>query len=221
LILSPGAKGLVEGTVLYNVKELKPEVVKDGGNIEIKQGNFDGIPPFDGMKNKWDLQLGKMPMDLTIEAGAYNGKYELGGLALRSLTIQDGAAEVNLSFSEPNLVEMSELRYATGASDVKLTGLANANFSTLDFDGGAGSYTLDFSGELQRDATVNIDSGLSSLDIIIPSGVNAVVTVDSGLSDIKIGEGWSQNGSVYSQEGSGPTLMIVINIGAGSVTLKE
>lgn len=221
LILSPGAKGLVEGTVLYNVKELKPEVVKDGGNIEIKQGNFDRVPPFDGTKNKWDLQLGKMPMDLTIEAGAYSGKYELGGLALRSLTIQDGAAEVNLSFSEPNLVEMSELRYATGASDVKLTGLANANFSTLDFDGGAGSYTLDFSGELQRDATVNIDSGLSSLDIIIPSGVNAVVTVDSGLSDIKIGEGWSQNGSVYSQEGSGPTLTIVINIGAGSVTLKE
>ena len=221
LIVSPGAKDLVEGTVLYNVKELKPEVVKDGGNIEIKQGNFDGIPPFDGMKNKWDLQLGKTPMDLTIEAGAYSGKYELGGLALQSLTIQDGAAEVNVSFSEPNPVEMSELRYATGASDVKLTGLANANFSTLDFDGGAGSYTLDFSGELQRDATVNIDSGLSSLDIIIPAGVNAVVTVDSGLSDIKIGEGWSQNGSVYSQEGSGPILTIVINIGAGSVTLKE
>jgi len=221
LTLSPGAKGLVEGTALYNVREFKPEIVKDGGNIEIKQGNFEGIPPFDEIKNDWDLQLGKTQMDLTIEAGAYEAKVELGGLALKSLTVKDGAASVNLSFSEPNLIEMSRLAYSTGASEVKLTGLANANFSALDFDGGAGSYTLDFSGELQRDANVRVDAGLSSLDIIIPSGVNAVVTVDSGLSEIKAGEGWSQNGNVYSQEGSGPTLTIVVNIGAGSVTIKE
>ena len=221
LTLSPGAKGLVEGTALYNVKEFKPEIVKNDGDIAIKQGNFDGIPPFDEIKNDWDLQLGKTPMDLTIEAGAYEANLELGGLALKSLTVKDGAAHVNLSFSEPNLIEMSQLAYSTGASDVKLTGLANANFSVFDFDGGAGSYTLDFSGELQRDAAVRVDAGLSSLDIIIPSGVNAVVTVDSGLSDIKIGEGWSQNGNVYSQEGSGPTLTIVVNIGAGSVTIKE
>jgi len=221
LTLSPGAQGLVEGTALYNVKEFKPEIVKNGGNIEIKQGNFEGIPPFDEIKNDWDLKLGKSPMDLTIEAGAYEAKVELGGLALKSLTVKDGAAKVNLSFSEPNRVEMSRLSYSTGASEVKLTGLANANFSAFNFDGGAGSHTLDFSGELQRDASVKVNSGLSDLTLIIPSGMNAVVTVDSGLSDIKTGEGWSQNGNVYSHEGSGPTLMIVINMGAGSVTLKE
>ena len=45
---------------------------------------------------------------------------------------------------------MSILRYETGASTVKLNGLANANFGTLIFSGGAGDYTLDFSGDLQR-----------------------------------------------------------------------
>ena len=89
-------------------------------------------------------------MDLTIAAGAYEGNLELGGLALKSLTVKDGASHVDLSFPEPNQTEMSILRYETGASDVKLTGLANANFSTLTFSGGAGNYTLDFSGELQR-----------------------------------------------------------------------
>jgi hypothetical protein len=221
LKLSSGAEGLVEGTVLYNVKELKPEVIKNGGDIEIKQGNLDGLPPFDGMKNRWDLQLGNAPMDLSIDAGAYDGNMELGGLALKSLTVKDGAAHVDVSFSEPNLVEMSNLAYSTGASEVTLSGLANANFDTFDFDSGAGSYTLDFSGELQRDAAVKVDSGLSELIIIVPEGVNATVTIEGGLTDINTGNGWSQSGNTYSHEGSGPTLTITLNMGAGSVTLKE
>jgi len=173
------------------------------------------------VKNQWDLKLGSMPMHLTIDAGAYEGTMELGGLSLKSLTVKDGAASVNLSFSEPNLIEMSALAYSTGASEVKLSGLGNANFSKFDFDGGAGSYTLDFSGELQRDASVKVDTGLSDLTLIIPDGVDATLTMDGGLTDINLGNGWSQSGNVYSHEGSGPTLTIVVNMGAGNVTVKE
>jgi hypothetical protein len=86
---------------------------------------------------------------------------------LKSLTVRDGASHVDLSFLEPNQTEMSLLRYETGASDVKLTGLANANFSTLTFSGGAGNYTLDFGGELQRDAVVTIDAGLGNVTVVI------------------------------------------------------
>jgi hypothetical protein len=221
LTLSPGAKNLVDGTVFYNVEDLKPEIIEDGAEIEIKQGNFEALPPFDGMKNEWDFKLGAAPMDLVIEAGAYNGDYELGGLALTNLTINDGAADVNLSFSKPNLVEMSEFSYTTGASDVTIEGLANANFKRFIFNSGAGDYTLDFSGELRRDATVSIDSGLSDLQLIIPSGVNALVTIDSALVDINIGGGWSQRGNTYTQSGNGPTLTIIINIGAGEITIRE
>ncbi|MCI0552653.1 MAG: toast rack family protein [Anaerolineae bacterium] len=221
LKLSSGAEGLVEGTALYNVKELKPEVARNGGDIQIKQGDLDGLMPFEGMKNRWDLQLGKTPMDLEIDAGAYEGNMELGGLALKTLTVKDGAAHVNLSFSEPNLIEMSRLAYSTGASEVTLIGLANANFDTFDFDGGAGSYSLDFSGELQRDASVEINSGLSELILIVPEGVNATVKIEGGLTDINTGSGWSQSGTTYSHEGSGPTLTITVNMGAGTITLKE
>ena len=221
LKLSSGADGLVEGSALYNVKEMKPEVIKNGPSIQIKQGNFDGIPPFNDLKNQWDLKLGSTPMDLTIVAGAYEGSMELGGLSLKSLTVKDGAASVNLSFSEQNLIEMSALSYSTGASEVKLSGLGNANVSKFDFDGGAGSYTLDFSGELRRDASVKIDTGLSDLTIIIPEGMDATLTMDGGLTDINLGNGWSQSGNVYSHEGSGLMLDIVINMGAGNVTVKE
>ena len=221
LKLSPGAKDLVEGIAVYNVEDLKPEVIEDGADVRIKQGNFKALPPFEGMKNEWDLQLGRAPMDLVIEAGAYEGTFDLGGLSLKSLNVNDGASKVNLSFSAPNLIEMSQFTYTTGASDIRLEGLANANFKTLVFNCGAGDFTLDFSGDLQRDATVSIDSGLSDLTLIIPQGVNAVVTIDSALADIDFDQGWSQNGKVYSQEGEGPTLTVVINIGAGNVVVRS
>ncbi len=221
LNLSTGAKNLVDGTVVYNVEDLKPEIIEDGAQIEIKQGNFQGLPPFDGMKNEWDLQLGSSPMELEISAGAYEGDFELGGLALTNLTINDGAADVSLSFSELNLAEMSEFNYSTGASDVRMEGLANANFERFIFNGGAGNYTLDFSGNLQRDATVSVDCGLSDLTLIIPQGVNVVITIDSALADINLGDGWSQKGSVYSQQGDGPTLTIIVNMGGGEITIGK
>lgn len=221
--LSPGASQLVEGTATYNYSAFKPEVNTDGGDIAIQMSDVDfkTFPNFNDLKNEWDFKLGDTPMDLSIESGAYDGTFEFGGLALENLTIQDGAANVALSFSEPNLSEMSTFRYETGASNVKMTGLANANFSLMDFSSGAGDYTLDFSGELQRDASIKISSGLSNIIVIVPEGVNAVVTVDSGASNVSAGSNWSMKGNIYMQEGEGPTLTFVIEIGAGNVTLTH
>jgi len=221
LTLSPGAKNLVDGTAVYNVEDLKPEIIKDGSNIEIRQGDFKSLPPFKDMKNEWDLKLGDMPLDLVIAAGAYDGTLELGGLSLKSLEVKDGASNVDLSFSKPNPIEMSILRYATGASDVKLTGLANANFSTLTFSGGAGNYTLDFSGELQQDAVVTVDSGLGNVSLIVPQDLDAKVTVESAAVNINHGSGWSQNGKDYTQEGEGFTLTILVKMAAGNLLINS
>jgi hypothetical protein len=221
LTLSPGAKNLVDGTVVYNVEELKPEIIKNENNVEIKQGDLNGIPPFRNMKNEWNLKLGESPMDLVIVAGAYDGTLELGGLSLRSLEVKDGASNVNLTFSKPNPIEMSILRYATGASTVKLVGLGNANFSTLTFSGGAGNYTLDFSGEMQQDAVVTVDSGLGNVSLIIPDNVNAKVTVESAAVNINHSSAWSQNGRDYLQKGEGPSLTVIVKMAAGNLLMAD
>jgi hypothetical protein len=173
------------------------------------------------VKNVWDLQFGDSPIQLHIAAGAYQGRYELGGLAIEKLTIQDGAADVRLSFDEPNLTEMSLFSYATGASSVKLEGLANANFEEMEFHGGAGDYTLDFSGELQRDAEVSVDAGISSVTILVPEGVNVRLTFDGGLSNVDVHGEWEQNGTRYTQEGDGPMLNIRVKMGAGNLSLDN
>ena len=221
LSLSPGgADMLVEGTATYDVPNFKPETKVDGNSVEIKQGEFKSLNVGD-FKNEWDLELGKTPMELEINAGAYKGRYDFGGLSLTNLTIKDGASDVDVSFSAPNQTEMSVVRYETGASNVELTGLANANFTSMFFNGGAGSYTLDFSGELQRDANARVETGFGDLNLVIPEGVDANVTVEGGPVNVNHSSGWGQSNHTYMQEGSGPTLTIVVKMGAGNVTITD
>lgn len=222
--LAPGAEGsLAAGTATYNVPDFKPEVETGENSVKLSQGdlNINGIPNFRGdTKNEWDLQLADTPMNLNIKAGAYSGTFELGGLSLENVEISDGASDVTASFSEPNNVEMSSFTYSTGASDVELKGLANANASDVTFTSGAGTYTLSFDGELQRDVNVKIESGVSTITIIVPEGVNAKVTFDGSLSSIDTAGGWDQNGDVYTLSGSGPTITITVTMGAGTLNLK-
>lgn len=223
LNISPGASALVSGTATYNVPDFKPTVTVNGSTVRVEQGNYKltGIPDFSNIKNEWDLKLGAAPMDLTVEAGAYKAEYEFGGLALTNLTVKDGASGVKLAFSTPNQAEMSTLRYETGASNVTLSGLANANFAMLKFNCGAGNYTLDFSGEFKRDASVSVETGVSNMTLVIPAGVPVQLTVESGLSNVSVPEGWARNGNVYTQSGSGPTLTIIVEIGAGNLTISR
>ena len=221
LKLSPGAKNLVDGTAIYNYSDLKPQIVKNDKSVVIKQGEYRNLVNLSDIHNDWDLQLGNMPIDLNINAGAYEGRYELGGLSLTSLTVKDGAADVEMSFSEPNKTEMSVLRYETGASSVTLSGLANANFSTLIFSGGAGSYELDFSGDLKDDAIVRIEAGAGDVQLIVPEGVNTEVTVESALVSINHSSGWSQDERIYTQKGDGPKLTIIVKMAAGNLTITD
>ena len=224
LFLSPGAGNvLLEGTATYNVEDLRPETQIEGNRVNISNGNLEinGIPNFQTeVKNIWDFDLGESPLDLTIKAGAYVGELELGGLNLTKLHISDGAADVGLNFAAPNQDVMQSLRYETGASNIEMSNLANANFETMIFQGGAGNFELDFSGELQDDAEVFIETGLSNITISIPEGVHAEITVEGGLSNITTRGEWQISGSTYLQEGQGPKLTINVEMGAGNLNLR-
>lgn len=226
LNIQPGAENaLVTGTVSYNIVDFKPDVLVEGNQVTLKTGNLEikGIPIINtgDFKNEWDLQLGNSPMNLSVSAGAYNGNIELGGLSLLSVRFTDGAAEVDVQFSELNQVEMDTLRYDTGASSVELRGLANTNAASVIFKGGAGDYRLDFSGDLQRDMDVTVDSGMSNVEIIVPRGVTARVLYDGGLSNVDLSGDWEKSGDDYYQEGTGPRLTINVNIGAGNLSLSN
>jgi hypothetical protein len=223
--LKPGAEGaVVSGTATYNVEDFKPKVTINKNVIHVEQGNLKlgGIPNFkNNIRNDWLMQLGNVPMRLSISAGAYTGRYELGGLSLENLSISDGAADVDLAFSSPNRVDMDTFSYTTGASSVKLSNLANAHFAEMKFRSGAGDYRLDFSGDLRFDTSVTIESGLSNVTIIVPVGVSTRLNFEGGLTNVSKSGGWEKNGDEYTQSGSGPTFTIKVKMGAGSLNLRN
>jgi hypothetical protein len=113
------------------------------------------------------------------------------------------------------------MRYETGASQVVLKGLANANFSIFKFTGGAGNYSLDFSGDLRHDASASINTGLGNLTLIIPDDLQVQLTIDGNLANINIGSGWAKQGNTYTQAGSGPMLTIAVDVGATNLIVTD
>jgi hypothetical protein len=224
LTINPGADALIEGTATYNVEDFRPEVETTDGRVELSTGNLEieGIPNFDDrVINEWDLSLSDRPMELKIFAGAYTGDIELGGLSLTSLRIADGAADVRVNFAEPNQEVIDSFRYETGASSVTLSKLGNANFRSLTFQSGAGSYELDFSGHMREDATVLIQTGFSNLTVSVPDHLDVRVRIEGGLSNVSTSGDWGQSGSTYTHDGDGPELDITIKLGAGNLILES
>jgi len=138
--LQPGATGLVQGTVQYNVEQLKPTVTTSGSQVTIEQ-KLDNLTFSNQMHNAWDLKISDaIPLALTVEAGAYKGTYDLGGLRLRGLKVQQGAADSTYDFSKPNPDAMERLSFSSGAASLTVSNLANANAAAMRFDdSGAGN----------------------------------------------------------------------------------
>ena len=221
--IGEGGKKLVEGEVRTNVPLWKPEVIREDNEIKISQvesKNTITLPSGD-LINKWDLKLGtEHPIDLKIKAGAYTSNIVVGKIQLKELSIDDGASQSKVTFDEPNATTMESFKYHTGASQVELVNLANANFKDMNFDSGAGSYTLDFNGELKHDAFVSIKSGLSNVKIIIPSDMHAAVELSGGVNNVSPKGTWTiDSGEYRTQSTRGPKLEIDIEMGVGNLEL--
>ncbi len=222
LNLTGGSDKLVEGTVRYNVEAWKPVVERDGSSLTLSQKTNSDISIPDGnYKNEWDLKLGSTPIDLSLTTGAYKGNLDLSGVSVTRLSVTDGASSATIRFDTLNPVEMSELSYKTGASEVELFGLGNANVSSVRFDGGVGKYTLDFSGENPVNIDVSITSGMSDLKLILPDNVQAKVIVSGELNNVDLQGTWTVQGTTYTFGSGGSLITITVDMGVGNLQLIQ
>jgi hypothetical protein len=219
LTLQGGSQHLVEGTVEYNITDWKPTISRDGREVRIEQKVVGSIPSGGNVINDWNLRLGNQPLDLTIEAGAYEGKLDLTGVPLVRLKISDGAGQADLVFSAPNPVRMDSLTYETGASNIKLKGLGNTDADVINFRGGAGNFSLDFSGQLKREMRVYVDGGLGNITLRVPKTSNSRIILSSSLNTISTEGTWVVNDNEYRTTGEGPLLRIEVKVGVGNLNL--
>lgn len=216
----------VTGTYRHPSGMLPPRILTEGGTVRITQkhdvadlgGLFSGTP-------RYELSLGKArPYMLTLEVGASESTFDLGGLPLSHLVVRQGAGKMNFDFSAPNPHEMSLLDVDAGAVSLEMKNLANANFSEMRANGGAAAYRFDFGGALQRDAQVKITTGVSSVDIRVPSSTAAKIASQSVLGSLDIGDGFTKKEGAFWTEaaiaGKTPVLTIRASISVGSLLIR-
>lgn len=221
--LAPGAEEglMIAGTATYNVTALEPQIVVNDNNVRLFPKDNIGLGGLatPGIRNAWDLRLGSRPMDMSIHIGGAETNIDLGGLALTKLTVEQGAANFDLLFSRPNQIKMDALGFTGGASNATFAGLANAWPDEVTFEGGAGNYTLDFSGELRDDIEVSVSGGLGTIHLIVPEGVAAEVTVDGGMSNVEMEGAWQESDGTYLLAGEGPMISVSVDLGVGTLRL--
>ena len=180
LDLTSGKEDFFEGDFQYENSILKPhidyEVLGGVGVLNLSQSIKKDISLPWPYKNIWNLKLpSNIPLQLYIYSATYNGNIDLTNLRIENFYLKSGASQTNIIFNKPNLVDLKNINIKTGASTVKIIGLANANFDEMNFTGGAGGYTFDFSGELTKKSKVNINTGAAKIILKIPSNTETKI----------------------------------------------
>jgi hypothetical protein len=144
-----------------------------------KHGSFH-ISSFES--STWNtLFTDAVPISFDIELGLGEGDFDFTGLSVKDLNLSAGASKVKLRFDKPNKSTIEDLNIEAGLSKFECKGLSNANFNHMKFEGGVGTYTLDFTGALTKEADVDIEVGLGSLTIILPENIGAKVLYEKNI----------------------------------------
>lgn len=183
---------------------------------------------FDTEENEWRVSLSReYPLTLDMSIGACDAEIDLGGLQLEELSMEVGAASAEITFSEPNPIEMEELRFEAGASSLTATDIGNANFRFCTFEGGAGSFDLDFRGEYTGESEIRIEIGMGSADIILPKGIPCRIegTEEGFLSSVDIHGGEVDKVSDDAWESpdfdsATKRIVLQLEVGVGSIDVR-
>lgn len=207
--------------------EMHPEGTEiessDDGDVKVRVNS-----EFNFNSDVWYIELVEgIPLSIDAELGAGKSDFDLTGLTINDLSISTGASSSKLTFGEKNEAEIKNLRIESGVSKFVATNLNNANFRKMEFEGGVGSYYLDFGGELKRDVKVEINVGLGTMTLAIPQNIGLKIKYeDSWLSNLSLDDdefvrkkkGIYESQNYSDAEGK---MDISIESGLGSVKIKR
>jgi hypothetical protein len=224
---SGGGEEWVAGTY-HDPTENRPlRIIEEeaGATITEEQPSFGRIQAAFKGAPRYELEFGKKrPFALTIETGASDFDLDLGGVPLSRLVVRQGAGKFELEFSQPNPERMELLDVSSGAAEIELENLANANFSEMRLSGGAAGYDLDFGGTLSHDAEASIETGVSAVKVSVPVSTAARVATETTLGSVDVGDGFTTREGVFLTEpalsGGGPVLKIRAGVRLGSLQLR-
>jgi len=200
LILGRGSDGLLyKATLGYDGQAFKPELTYSPGSLRV---GLDDVRVRGRNVRLGELRLDlgpTVPIDLRLEFGAARADVDLTGLRIRRLRLATGASETRLHVGAPNAEVCESVDLHVGAAKFDAIGLGNLNARRLDFNGGVGDVTLDFTGEWASDMAATVRMGLGSLTLRVPRGLGLRVE-KGGLLVGFDSQGLIKRGDVFYSE---------------------
>ncbi len=216
-------------SIRRNVGELRIEMNPEGATVvNSRNGDVNVHLNHVNLKpDEWYIRLtDELPLSIEAELGAGKSDFDFSGLEIEDLTISTGASSSKMRFDDKNKGEIDHLSIETGVSKFVAENLNNANFRKMTFEGGVGSYYLDFGGDLNRTVDVTVNVGLGAITVVVPKKTGVRVKYeDSWLSNFTIDDEFirKKKGTYESEnyEDADGRMNIFIESGLGSVKIKR
>ena len=123
-----------------------------------------------------------VPLALELVVGAGGAEIDLGGLALRELSVEANASDANVTFDVPNRTAMRMLDMHARAASLRATRLANAGAAQMRFGAGVGNLELDFGGRWTQDIEASVDVAVGRVRVRVPESVGVRVEISRVLA---------------------------------------
>ncbi|MBP2648333.1 MAG: hypothetical protein H6Q77_1957 [Gemmatimonadetes bacterium] len=163
-------------------------------------------------------------LDLDIELGAAEATLELGGIRISRLKLQTGASKTVLRFSEANPIRCTGAELSAGAAELMVTGLGYARCREVDFTGGVGRVTLDFSGRWAGPMRLEATMAMGELVLRLPKRAGIKLELDKFLASFApAGLVRSADGRTWSSAGfadASQQLVVDLETAFGGVTVE-
>jgi hypothetical protein len=160
--------------------------------------DFKDLKDYDYEAGNLSLELtGATPLALDLEMGAVEADLDLGGLRLRQISLQTGASDTHVRFSEPNRDEAEFCTFKAGAAQLRVDDLGNSGCRRIQVSGGVGTLTLDFSGEWDYDSSADINVGLGTVEIQVPAELGVRIEKSTFLMSFDAPGFVKQEGGVW------------------------
>jgi hypothetical protein len=161
-----------------------------------------------------------VPLTLDLELGVIKGDMDLSGLNIKEIDMEIGVSQATIHFDEPNPSLMESFSIEGGVGKLSLENLGNARIRDFHFEGGVGSYEIDFSGEYTHDVKADIEMGMGKMKLYLPKDIGTRIHIDkSFLSSFSIDEVYKR-GDIYYNDSWDKTkyrLDLFVDTGVGKI----
>lgn len=158
-----------------------------------------------------------------IKAGEVD--MQLGGMRIVEFVLKAWAGEVDIDFNEPNRSEMRFMEVNTKVGESALRNLGNARFVNAEINGGIGEMTIDFRGDMLKEASADVDLDIGETVILLPdkSGTKLSVSKFAFLSQVELPFRLEKEGRYYYTENYRKldrTFLLHVSTGIGELRIE-